>query len=82
MHPSSSDSAVGISLEDALHNDVRDRTNGTIRNLSVHIDNGTVTLTGTTGRYYNKQLATSAVLDIARELNLSNEIEVKPSQAK
>lgn len=82
MYPSSSDSAIGISLEDALLNDVRDRTNGTIRNLSVEIDHGTVTLTGTTGRYYNKQLATSAVLEIASELDLNNSIEVQPARAK
>ena len=82
MHSAESDSAVGPSIEELLRNDVRQRTNGAIRDLTVEIDEGTVTLSGTTGRYYNKQLATSAVLDIASELDLNNEIEVQPARPK
>lgn len=69
----------GIPLADSVRNDVLQRTNGSIRNLDVAIKDGTVTLTGSTGRYYNKQLATSAVLDFVRELDLRNQIEVQPS---
>lgn len=78
MGPSTSDPAVGLSISTALQNDVQQRTNGTIRDLDVSIEDRTVTLTGTTSRYYNKQLATSAVLDVAREFELNNQIDVQP----
>ncbi len=49
------------------------RTNGTIYNLEVSLDEGVVVIQGRTTRYYHKQLATSAVLD---ELS-DSQIEVR-----
>ena len=82
MSLSTSDSAIGISLVDAVRNDVLQRTNGSICDLEVQIEHGKLTLTGTTGRYYNKQLATSAVLDTVNELDLRNLIQVQTAWAK
>lgn len=82
MDLSTSDSAVGIPLADTLRDDVQHRTNGAIRNLNVAIEDGAVILTGATTRYYNKQLATCAVLDIVGELDLRNLIEVQTNRTK
>jgi hypothetical protein len=82
MSLSTSDSAIGISPVDAVRNDVLKRSNGSICDLEVQIENGTLTLTGTTSRYYNKQLATSAVLDTVNELDLRNLIKVQTARAK
>ena len=82
MSLSTSDSAIGISPVDAVRNAVLQRTNGSICDLEVQIENGKFTLTGTTGRYYNKQLATSAVMDTVSELDLSNLITVQTARAK
>ena len=82
MSLSTSDSAIGISLVDAVRIDVLQRTNGSICDLEVQIEHGKLTLTGTTSRYYNKQLATSAVLDTVNDLDLRNLIQVQTARTK
>lgn len=64
-------------LVDSIRQDVLRRTNGTIRELEVSIHEGTVALAGRTSRYYYKQLATSAVLDVIRDLEFTNDIDVQ-----
>lgn len=51
------------SLVELVRDVVARRTNGSIHNLEVSVDDGVVVLQGRTSRYYHKQLATSAVLD-------------------
>ncbi len=50
------------------------KTNQTIRDLSIVIRDGCVVLTGRTSRYYNKQLASQAILE--QEMLVDNAIEV------
>lgn len=61
------------SLLELVREVVTRRTNGTIYNLEVSLDDGVVVIQGRTSRYYHKQLATSAVLD---ELS-DSQIEVR-----
>ena len=63
-------------LQESIEQHIRSRTGGMIRGLKVEIFAGEVILTGRTATYYNKQLATHAVLDAAKGLNLTNDIEV------
>ncbi|MEX0727377.1 MAG: hypothetical protein WD065_13970 [Planctomycetaceae bacterium] len=56
---------------------VRKRTGVMIRNLRAKVNNGDVLLTGRTSTYYTKQLATHAVLDAIKLVNLTNDIEVQ-----
>ncbi|MBM3971561.1 MAG: phospholipid-binding protein [Planctomycetes bacterium] len=63
-------------LADTVERCVRLRTGGTIRSLHVEVTAGEVILSGHTSTYYNKQLATHAALDAAKELSLTNEIKV------
>lgn len=51
------------SLVELVRDVVARRTNGSIHNLEVSVDDGVIVLQGRTSRYYHKQLATSAVLD-------------------
>lgn len=51
------------SLIELVRDVVARRTNGSIHNLEVSVDDGVIVLQGRTSRYYHKQLATSAVLD-------------------
>ncbi len=53
------------------------RTNGMVRDLNVEVVGGTVVLTGRTATYYNKQLATHAVLSTMSDVVLTNDIEVR-----
>ena len=53
------------------------RTNGMIRDLSVDFVGGAIVLTGRTATYYNKQLATHAVLSTVQDVVLTNDIEVR-----
>ncbi len=55
---------------------VRKRTGVMIRELQAKVHNGDVLLTGRTTTYYTKQLATHAVLDAVKSVNLTNDIEV------
>lgn len=55
---------------------IRRGTNDKVRNLSVHILDGTVTLHGRCATYYCKQLAQTAAFPYLEERELSNQIEV------
>lgn len=67
------------SLLELVREVVTRRTNGTIYNLEVSLDDGVVVIEGRTTRYYHKQLATSAVLDELAEshLEVRNGISVR-----
>jgi hypothetical protein len=47
-----------------------------IRGLRVEVQDEDVVISGRTTTYYNKQLATHAALDAAKEISLTNDIEV------
>lgn len=65
------------SLAELVEQTVHSRTNGRIRGLRVHVQDGRVVLTGRTSTYYNKQLATHAALDAAdAAFAVQNEVEV------
>ena len=53
------------------------RTGGRIRDLRVEVTNREIILLGRTSTYYNKQLATHAVLDSVEGVSLTNDIEVR-----
>ncbi|MDA0835625.1 MAG: hypothetical protein O2955_12525 [Planctomycetota bacterium] len=55
---------------------VRKRTGLLIRDLQAQVNDSEVLLTGRTSTYYTKQLATHAVLDALKMVNLTNDIEV------
>ncbi len=63
-------------LKDQIEGIVNRRTGGTIRDLHVHVIGNDVVVNGRTNTYYNKQLATHAVLDTLTDIKLSNEIDV------
>lgn len=64
------------SVEDHIAHVIRVRTGGMIRNLRVDVGVDHVRLTGRTTSFYNKQLATHAVMSAMCEHPLSNEIVV------
>lgn len=64
-------------LEDEIHDEIQRRTNGSVRTLAVTVHGQTVLISGRTSRFYYKQLATSAVLDLVRDFDLENEIVVE-----
>jgi hypothetical protein len=66
-----------LSLAELIEQLVAARTGGRIRDLRVDVADREIVLSGTTSTYYNKQLATHAVLDRLEGLSLSNEIEVR-----
>ncbi len=53
------------------------RTNGMVRDLMVKVVDGAIVLSGRTATYYNKQLATHAVLSTLSDVVLTNNIEVR-----
>lgn len=59
-----------------IENMVRLRTGGMIQGLHVEVLESSVVLTGCTTSFYNKQLATHAVLGALRGQTLKNLIEV------
>jgi osmotically-inducible protein OsmY len=69
-------SETSQSLAERIEQIVRARTGGTIRQLQVDVTDGSVTLSGRTSTYYQKQLATHAVLEAISARTLTNEIEV------
>jgi hypothetical protein len=69
--------AIAEILEQVERN-IRLRTGGTIRELRVVLEENTVVITGRTSTYYNKQLATHALLDAMGDRELRNEIDVNP----
>lgn len=66
-----------FSLAELVEQLVAARTGGRIRDLRVDVEDRGVVLSGRTATYYNKQLATHAVLDQLDGVSLSNEIEVR-----
>jgi hypothetical protein len=72
-------SETSQTLAQRIEEIVRSRTGGTIRQLQVDVTDGQVTLTGRTSSYYQKQLATHAVLEAIEARTLTNEIEVAHS---
>ncbi len=55
---------------------IRRGTNDKVRNLSVHIADGTITLNGRCATYYCKQLAQTAAFPHLENRQLDNQIEV------
>ncbi len=56
---------------------IQSRTSGAIRDLQVSLTNeGQVVLSGRTTTYYAKQLASHAAMNAAKDIAISNEIEV------
>ena len=66
-----------LSLAELVEQLIAARTGGRIRDLRVDVEERGVVLSGRTSTYYNKQLATHAVLDQLEGVSLSNEIEVR-----
>ena len=64
-------------LIERIEHFVQVRTNGMVRDLTVDVLDGEIILTGRTGTYYNKQLATHAVLNSFKDVALTNNIEVR-----
>ena len=63
-------------ISERIERCVRLRTGGMIRGLRVDVQDEDVVISGRTTTYYNKQLATHAALDAAKEISLTNDIEV------
>jgi hypothetical protein len=63
-------------ISERIERCVRLRTGGMIRGLRVDVTDEEVVISGRTTTYYNKQLATHAALDAAKEISLKNDIEV------
>jgi osmotically-inducible protein OsmY len=64
-------------LAQRVEEEVRARTCGRIRGLEVVWENGRVVLTGQTGAYYAKQLASHAALDVTHaDCPVLNDIRV------
>jgi hypothetical protein len=63
-------------LVERIEQYVQSRTGGMIRGLHVEIVGDDVFVSGRTSTYYNKQLATHAVLAAVQGINLTNDIEV------
>ncbi len=63
-------------ISERIERYVRLRTGGMIRGLRVEVQDDDVVISGRTTTYYNKQLATHAALDAAKEISLTNDIEV------
>ncbi len=64
------------SVVERIERYVQNRTGGMIRDLRVEVLDREVLITGRTSTYYNKQLATHAVLAVFDDVTLNNEIEV------
>lgn len=63
-------------LAEVLERHVRSRTFGQIRDLSIEVEGCSVVLRGRVDRYYVKQLAQHAALEVERCRELVNEIVV------
>ena len=63
-------------LVERIERHVQSRTGGMIRSLHVEVVGEDVFVSGRTSTYYNKQLATHAVLAAVQGMNLTNDIEV------
>lgn len=72
MDENSTESALADSIERV----VQMRTGGSIRELRVQVFDGQVCVSGRTSTYYNKQLATHAVMGEIGSARLTNDIEV------
>ncbi len=68
--------ASPIAIVERIEHFVQLRTNGMVRDLNVDVVDGQIILTGRTATYYNKQLATHAVLSTVNDVVLTNDIEV------
>lgn len=70
------------SLTEAIERWVQQKTHGQVWNLTVLVESGVVCLTGRCKRYYSKQLALQAALDVCAGLEsianaqVRNDIEV------
>lgn len=69
-------SAPSPAIVERIEHFVQLRTNGMVRDLQVDVVDGEIILTGRTETYYNKQLATHAVLSAVQDVALTNNIEV------
>jgi hypothetical protein len=59
---------------------IRESIGGRVRGLSVEADDTTISISGTTDSYYNKQLVTRAVLTHFAHNTLHNNISVTTPQ--
>ena len=69
-------SEASQSLVETIERNVQSRTGGMIRGLHVDVVGDDIFVSGRTSTYYNKQLATHAVLAAVQGMNLTNDIEV------
>ena len=69
-------SASGQPPIEMIERFVRSRTSGMVRGLQVEMVDGHVVISGRASTYYAKQLATHAAFDVAKDLSLTNDIEV------
>ena len=65
-----------LALIERIERHVQSRTGGMIRGLRIELVGEEVVISGRTTTYYNKQLATHAVLDAVEGYSLTNDIEV------
>ncbi len=70
------ETSVSRKLSGVVEDSIRSQLSGMIRDLQVEEVDGEVILSGRTGTYYAKQLATHAAMAAQSEMNLKNDIEV------
>lgn len=58
---------------------IRLRTGDTIDNLRIVLNDETIVISGKSGTFYQKMLATNAALDVASDREVRNEIDVPSS---
>jgi hypothetical protein len=69
-------SASGQPPLEMIERSVRSRTTGMVRGLQVELVDGHLIISGRASTYYAKQLATHAAFDVAKDVALTNDIEV------
>ncbi len=65
-----------VLMMETLERQISEKTGGSIHDLRVEMLDDQIVLSGRTSRYYNKQLATTAVREVLQDDQLLNRIEV------
>ncbi len=65
-----------VLMVETLERQICEKTGGAIRDLHVEFLDDQIVVNGRTSRYYNKQLATTAVRELLQDDHLINRIEV------
>lgn len=76
---SAKEGAVIAELLETVERTIRQRTGDTIDNLRIVLDHETIVISGKSGTFYQKTLATNAALDVASDREVRNEIDVRSS---